>query len=64
MYKKKEIKRTFETKNVSYSEKNSKYFDYSTCLFRLIPRSSEKIRNRVTPPPPLVRKKIEIGKTT
>ena len=43
---------------MSYSEKkkNSKYFDYTTCLFRPSPPLSEKIWNRQTPPRPLVRK--------
>ena len=46
---------------MTYSEKNSKYFDYSTCLFRLSPPLSEKIRNWLTPPPPLFRKNLKMA---
>ena len=37
-------------------KKNSKYFEYSTCLFRLSPPLSEKIRNWLTPLAPLSEK--------
>ena len=57
---KKERKKAFETKNwvkmCHIQRKTVSIFDYFTCLFRLSHPLSEKIRNRQTPPPPLVRK--------
>ena len=63
---KKERKKSLETKIVVkmcdiQKKKNSKYSDYSTCLFKLSPPLSEKIRNWLTPPPPSS-EKSEIGK--